>query len=165
MSLFQPLFHALNANGVRYVVVGGLAIVLHGHARLTLDVDLVIDLNPAEARKAVEALTDLGLVPRLPVAALDFADPTVRHSWITEKNMQVFSFWDPSNPMRIVDVFAESPIPFEELWSRSESVEVGGEGIRLASLRDLIAMKRIAGRPVDLEDIEALEEIARQRKK
>jgi hypothetical protein len=56
VSLFEPLFDALNAASVRYVVVGGLATVLHGHARLTADIDLVVDLAPDEARKAVETV-------------------------------------------------------------------------------------------------------------
>lgn len=45
MPLFEPLFAALEEGDVRYVVVGGLATVLHGHARLTADVDLVIDFG------------------------------------------------------------------------------------------------------------------------
>ena len=57
MSLFEPLFDALNAAEVRYVVVGGLAAVLHGHARLTADIDLVVDLTPDEAKKAIQTLT------------------------------------------------------------------------------------------------------------
>ena len=54
MSLFEPIFDALNRARVRYVVVGGFATVLHGHARLTADIDLVIDLSPAEVRKALD---------------------------------------------------------------------------------------------------------------
>ena len=42
MLLYEPLFHALNASGARYVVVGGVATVLHGYARLTADIDLII---------------------------------------------------------------------------------------------------------------------------
>jgi hypothetical protein len=91
VSLFEPLFEALNQAGVRYVVVGGLATVLHGFARLTADVDLSVDLDPAEALKAIDTLLGLGLQPRVPVEARRFADPEVRRAWIEEEGMQVFT--------------------------------------------------------------------------
>lgn len=163
MAIFDPLFAALNRENIRYVIVGGLATVLHGHARLTLDVDLVIDLEPAQARKAIGALTALGLRPRAPVSALEFADPQIRKAWREEKNMTVFSLWDPSSAMMIVDLFLESPVPFDQLWSRAETVQIRGEAVRIASIPDLIEMKERAGRPQDKADIEALSEIARRR--
>lgn len=55
MNPFGPIFRALNEAEVRYVIVGGLATVLHGHTRLTLDIDLVVDLEPSEAKKAIQA--------------------------------------------------------------------------------------------------------------
>lgn len=120
MPLFEPIFEALNRNGVRYLVVGGVAVVLHGYARLTADLDLIVDLSPIEARKAIETLVGLGLQPTAPVEPLGFADPEIRSRWITEKKMQVFSMRDPATPMRQVDLFAESPMDFEQLWGNSE---------------------------------------------
>jgi hypothetical protein len=105
--LFEPLFDALNRANVRYIVVGGLATVLHGHARLTADIDLIVDLVPDEARKAVETFTSLGFRPRAPVEPLAFADARVRKQWIEEKGMRVFALWNPANPMLEVDLFAE----------------------------------------------------------
>jgi len=163
MSLFEPLFDALNAAGVRYVVVGGVATVLHGHARLTADIDLVIDLGPDEVRKAIETLTGLGFRARAPVDPLGFADAAIRRDWVEQKGMRVFSLWDPSNPMLEVDLFAEHPIDFEELWGRGEIVKLTHAVARIASIRDLIRLKRLAGRPQDLADIEALELILRRR--
>jgi hypothetical protein len=163
MSLFEPLFDTLNAAAVRYVVVGGLATVLHGHARLTADVDLVIDLAPGEARKAIEILTRFGLRARAPVDPLSFADAAVRRDWIDGKGMRVFSLYDPSNPMLEVDLFAEHPMDFEELWERSETVKLRHAVVRIASLRDLIQLKQLAGRPQDLADVEALRLILRRR--
>ena len=63
MAIFAPLFEALNMSNIRYVVVGGLATVLHGYVRLTVDIDLAVDLTPDEAEKAISTLTTLGLVP------------------------------------------------------------------------------------------------------
>lgn len=164
MSLFEPLFEALDQGQVRYVVVGGLATVLHGFARLTADVDLVVDLSPPEARKAIGALVQLGLKPRAPVDPFDFADPTIRQAWIRDKGMQVFSLWDPTNPLRSVDLFVELPIPFDELWERSDAISLTSVTVRVASITDLIRLKQIAGRPQDLLDIDALRAIERRRR-
>jgi hypothetical protein len=163
VPLFQPLFDALNRENVRYLVVGGLATVLHGFARLTADVDLIVDLDPVEAQKTVQVLSSLGLRPRAPVEALQFADAAHREGWIRDKGMRVFSMWDPGQPMREVDLFVELPMPFSELYARSELMDVGEISIRVVSLEDLIALKRLAGRAQDLADIEALEEILRRR--
>lgn len=87
MPYFESLFQLLNATDARYVVVVGLATVLHGYARLTADVDLIVDLAPEPAKRIVEALVDHGLSPRAPVDAVDFADPAVRERWIETKGM------------------------------------------------------------------------------
>lgn len=163
VGIFEPVFEALNAAEARYVVVGGLATVLHGHARLTADVDLVVDLDPPAARAAMQALTVLGLRPRAPVRAVDFADPDQRRTWVEDKGMQVFSLWSPADPLLEVDVFVTHPIPFDGLWARSRLVRLGGVEARIASIPDLITLKRLAGRPEDLQDIEALEAIAAER--
>jgi len=78
MSLFEPIFTALNDAEVRYVVVGGVAMVLHGHARLTVDIDLVVDLDDQPAARAIDALVGMGLRPRAPVNPRDFADSAIR---------------------------------------------------------------------------------------
>lgn len=163
MSLFGPLFSALNAADVRYVVVGGVAVVLHGYARLTGDVDLIVDLDPVEARKAIDTLVGLGLRARAPVDPARFADADARAEWIREKGLRVFSLWDPAQPMREVDLFTESPIEFATLWDRSSLVDIGETEVRVASIDDLIALKRLASRPQDLLDITELEAIARRK--
>jgi hypothetical protein len=164
VALLEPLFDALNRDGVRYVVVGGVATVLHGFARLTADVDLMVDLTPAEARRAIDTLVGLGLRPRPPVEPAAFADSAVRESWIRDKGMQVFSLWDPAQPMREVDLFVDHPIEFEGMFARAEIVTLDTTTVRVASIPDLIALKRLAARAQDLADIEALEAILQMRK-
>lgn len=157
MPIFEPVFTALNAAGARYVVVGGLAVVLHGHPRLTADVDIVLDLEPESARKAMEALKAMGLKARAPVDPAAFADPRQRESWIADKGMTVFSLFSPKEPLLVLDLFVRAPLPFEGLWSRAKTVDLGGVSVRVACVDDLIAMKRAVGRPQDLLDVEALE--------
>lgn len=159
MALFEPLFKALNDRGVRYVVVGGLAVVLHGHPRMTVDVDLVVDLDEEQAGRAIDTLVAMGLRARVPVNPREFADRSVREGWVRDRGMQVFSMFDPSNPMRVVDLFVNHPVPFEGLWSRAEEFDLGGTTVRVASIPDLIQLKRLAGRPQDLVDVQQLEAI------
>lgn len=66
----ERALQALNSAGVRYLVVGGVAVVLHGHLRTTADLDLVVQLERENVLKAVRALAGLGYRPRAPVAAL-----------------------------------------------------------------------------------------------
>jgi len=165
MSLFEPIFTALNDAEVRYVVVGGVAMVLHGHARLTVDIDLVVDLDDQPAARAIDALVGMGLRPRAPVNPRDFADSAIRAAWVRDRAMQVFSLSDPANPMRAIDLFVAYPIPFEELWARSQVFDIQGAPVHVASIEDLIHLKRMAGRPQDEADIQELEAILALRKK
>jgi len=153
---FIGLFAILAGARIRFVVVGGLALVLHGLDRLTADVDLVIDLAADRVRDAVSALTSAGYRPLAPVDPLALADPAQRHEWQATRNMQVFSFWDSTNTRPTIDVMLSNMIPFEELWSQAVVISLGGREIRVACVEHLIVMKEAAGRPQDLADVERL---------
>ena len=143
-----------------YVIVGGLAVILHGHLRATRDLDLVIGLAPDNCSKALDALASIGMRPRLPVAMQDFADPEKREDWNRNRNMMVFQLWDPRNPERSVDIFVREPMDFPLMLADAVVKDFDGVPIRIASIPDLIAMKQVAGRRHDIDDIEALREIA-----
>lgn len=165
MPRYERVLRALAEAGVRFVVVGGFAVVLHGHPRLTADLDLVVDLEPDQIGAALRTLTGLGLVPLLPVAPEDFADPRTRRRWIQERNLRVFTLQDPSDPLLRVDLLAEVPTgvaEFADLYRRAPQVEMEGFAVRVASREDLIAMKRTVGRPQDRADIAALEQLGEQ---
>lgn len=163
MGLYDDVYAAFERAGVRYVVVGGMAVVMSGHVRATVDLDVVVDLDPAAAQRAVHALEGLGLQPRVPVSAEDFADPTTRETWIRDKHMQVLSFYDPQHLAREVDVFVAYPLDFEALVARAGPTKVGDRVVPVAAPEHLIEMKRAAGRPRDLEDIEALQRLRDRR--
>ena len=132
--------------------------MLHGHVRVTGDLDLVVGLAPDEAQKAIDALVELGLRPSVPVDAADFAGREVRRGWIEDKVMQVFSMQDPADPLRRVELFVEDA-GFEGLWNRSALVPLAGMQVRVASIDDLVALKRTAGRTQDLADVVALQQL------
>ena len=165
MSVLEPVLESLTAAGVRFVVVGGVAVVLQGHPRFTADLDLIVDLEPEPALRAIDALVRLGMQPRAPVDPRMFANAEMRRSWVEQKGMRVFTMWDPGDPLREVDLFVEHPIPFEELWDRADVITLSSGTVRVASIADLIALKRLAGRPEDHLDIEALEAIAEERRR
>jgi len=159
---FGSALEALERAQARYVVVGGLAVILHGHLRGTATIDLVIELAPDNCRRALDALAGIGLRPRLPVDMQQFADPEIRRDWVENRNMMVFQLWNPEVPGRSIDIFVREPFGFDELWSQSVLREVQGVPVRIASIAHLVAMKRSAARPRDLDDIAALEQIARE---
>ena len=155
------VFLALAEAGVRYLVVGGVAVVLHGHLRATVDLDLVLDLEPGNTVRALDALLASGFRPVAPVPVREFADPTARERWAREKQMVVFSLWTDADPTFKVDLFVEEPFDFAAAWERAAVVDLAGVEVRVASLSDLLEMKRRAGRAQDLADVAALAEIAR----
>ncbi len=155
----RQIFAALNEAQVDYVVVGGLAVILHGYLRATADLDLVIGLSPENSRRGMQSLASVGLQPRLPVSMEDFADAAKRTDWFENRNMQVFPLWDPTNRMRSVDVFVREPIDFDLLLADAVTKDLDGLAVRVASIAHLIEMKRRAGRPRDLEDIDMLQKI------
>jgi hypothetical protein len=150
------VFSALEQARVRYLVVGGVAVVLHGHLRVTADLDLVVDLEPSNARSAVHALEQIGYRPRAPVPFAQFADASARQALIDDKGLIVFSLWSPTSPGTEVDLFAKEPFAFAETYTRAVRVELEGIIVPVIGLPDLIALKRAAGRSKDLEDAQAL---------
>lgn len=153
---FIGLFGLLAAARVRFVVVGGLALLLHGLDRLTADVDLVIDLSTDAAQDAVRALVEGGYRPMAPVDPMELADPVRRQSWQDTRGMQVFSFWDTTNARPTVDVMIAPVVSFDELWRDATPAVIGGVEVRIASIPHLIRMKEAAGRPQDLADVARL---------
>ncbi len=164
-SSLETLFRALDRAGARYLVVGGLAVVAHGYLRLTLDVDLVLDLEPPHPAPALEAFRELELVPLVPVGLEQFADAAVRRSWAVEKHARVFQLWSERHPTLRVDLFLEPPFDFAQAYARRHRAAIApGLEVSFVAFDDLLAMKRGAGRPQDLADIDRLERIRRDRR-
>ena len=153
----ERIIGALNEAGVRYLIVGGLAVVAHGFVRFTADVDLVLDPDRQQLLKAIEALLKLGYRPRAPVDFRAFADPKSRAAWRNEKGLTVFSTSSDEHPDTEIDLFLEPPFDFEAAYLGAARMElVPGTIATFVGVRELFGMKRAAGRPQDLQDIEAL---------
>lgn len=154
----EAIVRALNAASVRYLIVGGLAVVAHGYVRFTVDLDLLLDLEEGNVRRALAALAGLGYRPRAPVPLEQFADPSIRSQWIREKRLTVFSLFSALHPETEVDLFAEVPLDFPRAYAAAVRMEIAPDlAATFVSYEDLILLKRRAGRPQDLEDIARLE--------
>lgn len=138
------------------MIVGGVAVVLHGVPRFTADLDLVLDLVPANVAAALQVLAGLGYRPRAPVALHDFADASKRREWIQQKSLTVLGLWSPNHLATEIDLFVDEPLPFEAAWARASHVDLGSNTVCVACIADLIELKRKAGRPQDHEDIARL---------
>lgn len=157
---YLDLFRALDAHGVRYAVVGGLAMNLHGVPRLTMDVDLLVDLSDGNLRSFVRAAAELGLTPAVPVPLTDLLDPLRRQTWIDEKGMVAFPMRPPDPTGPTVDLLVAPAIDVQRAIGRAEWRDLGGIPVALAAVADLIGLKQAAGRRQDLADIEHLERLS-----
>lgn len=157
LASFEAIVRALEDAGVRYLVAGGLAVNAHGHLRFTHDVDLVIQLVPFNIVSAFKALASLGYQPRIPVTAEQFSDEAQRGRWMREKGMRVLNFHSELHRQTPLDVFVSEPFDFDREYDLAQKQELApGLFVRFVSIPTLIAMKELADRPIDEDDIRHL---------
>lgn len=147
MFLYQVITE-FKKNKVQYAVVGGFALALHGLVRATMDIDFVIKLDLKNFELAEQSLKNLGLTSRLPVRAQDVFK--MRKEYIENRNLIAWSFANPTNPFEQIDIIITTDLSEIEI----EPIAFSGLKIPVISLESLIEMKRQAGRPQDLLDIE-----------
>ena len=150
---YEKIFNGLNRAKVKYLVAGGVAVNLYGIERLTHDVDILVSLTESNLRYFISAVRKLGLRPKIPVRIEDMANPELRRKWREEKNMLVFSLYDPKDPLLTLDVMTEIEIDFERAFRQRTKIKSGSLTIPLISLNDLIKLKQKAGRAQDIADI------------
>jgi hypothetical protein len=142
LNRLQGVFKSLQEHEVRYVVIGGIAAILHGIPRATFDLDILVEATPDNARRLLDALLDAGLG----TASLTTVED------LLSNEISVFK-----DRVRI-DVQTSTPgIDFHEAWSRRETMNYQGQDFYVLDKADLIASKRASGRDVDLEDVRLLE--------
>ncbi len=154
---YLDLFRELEACKVRYLLVGGLAMNLHGVPRMTMDVDIILAMDEPNLQAFLKAAHHLGLQPVAPVMKEDLLSPSARKSWVVEKHMVAFALrpLDPAGPT--IDVLIDPPVNVAEVLKHAESKVIEGVHVSLATVEDMIALKRAAGRKQDTADIRQLE--------
>ena len=154
MSFLTRVAAALGAAGVRYALVGGYAVALHGAVRGTVDVDIILAWNVRTLRAAEQALQDLGLVSRLPIHADDVF--RFRDEYIRNRNLIAWNFYNPKDLTERLDII----ITMDLKGKKVRSVRTADGPVRVLARADLVAMKRAGGRAQDLADVEALEKLS-----
>jgi hypothetical protein len=114
-NYLKEMLVTLTAAGVEFVVGGGVACVLHGVERVTLDLDIAVEMTATNLDRLVNAVERLRLQPRIPVSLVDLADPDFVRSMVIEKGALVFSLTDSANPLRDLDIFLSPALSFERL--------------------------------------------------
>jgi predicted nucleotidyltransferase len=162
----ETIVRALNDADVKYLIVGGVAVVAHGYERLTKDLDLVIGLERENIIRGLRALMSTGYNLRIPVTPEQFADRKLREQWRKEKNMIVLQLWSDIHRRTPVDVFVYEPFDFAKEMRRALRLPVfGSELASIVSYDTLLKLKKSAGRAQDLADIEKLRKLDPHRKK
>jgi hypothetical protein len=159
---YEKILKKLHENKIQYIMAGGLAVSLHGAVRFTADIDIILSFDKENIEKFISLMDKLGYKPKPPVDPKHLADPEIRKKWFNEKNMKVFSFYHPDKPIEIIDVFIDNPIDFNELDRRKTLKKAKDIEIPIASIDDLIELKKLAGRDQDIIDIKNLLKIKNQ---
>jgi hypothetical protein len=155
------LLHALSEGQVQYVLVGGLAVQLHGYMRSTFDIDLVLAMNDGNLVRFINVAKQLGLSPSIPVPIDSLRNVAQIEQWYREKGMLAFALREPQTGGGVVDVLVRPVVQFEQLHQNAVVGELFSQQVMIASIDDLLTMKRHANRDKDKLDIAALEKIKR----
>lgn len=140
------------------MIVGGLAVNLHGVPRMTQDIDIIIAIEKENILALCDCLTNLGYAPRLPENPMNMADPEILKNWIEKRNLKAFSFFNKQDEFKVIDIVLVHPLNFEAAYQRKNIIKIQNIEIPLLAIDDLIEMKKFSGRPRDLSDIEMLVE-------
>jgi predicted nucleotidyltransferase len=142
---FRDFLKALNDQKVKYIMVGGMAVILHGHSRVTGDMDIWVECKEDNYRKLVKAFHQFGM---------PLFDMTLKN-FLGVKENEVFSFG--RNPVGIDIMTAVKGLDFDETYNLSEIFEDDGLPISLIHINELIKAKKASGRLKDLDDIKQLQ--------
>ena len=144
----ESLLKLLNGHAVEYVIIGAAAFPVHGYSRATLDLDIFIRPDEANARRVLEALRQFGY---------DVTDLTVQDLLESKILIRQYELETDLHP------FVKG-VSFDEVWQHRVSDTYGRTPAIFASLEDLIRMKRAANRAKDQEDLRVLLHLLQRRK-
>ncbi|WP_309723065.1 DUF6036 family nucleotidyltransferase [Armatimonas sp.] len=139
---FKEFLQSLNDNQVRYLIVGGYAVALHGHPRYTKDIDIWLWLDPQNAQKTVQALNAFGFAS-LNLKADDFLEPDT-----------IVQLGYPPNRIDILNSL--SGVDFEMCYPSHIDIQIGDLTLPFIDLENLKKNKQASGRMQDLADVENL---------
>ena len=158
MMLYEEILREFQKHKIKYVLVGGIAVNLHGYLRSTADMDILVEMSDGNLGKVVGILKKEGYRVKQPVDPMGIADERTRNDWIRHKHMKAFNFYKEAE-FKEVDIIIESPVSFAEAKKSALRIKIDDTLLPVISIDNLIKMKRGTGRGVDKLDIEELKKI------
>lgn len=155
----MDLFKQLAQHQVQYLLIGGLAISMHGVERATMDIDITIAMTPDNQKNVIAWAQSSGLKPQLPVPLESLRDTALLRQWHQEKNLLAFALTTPAIAGVTIHILLFPAVDFFEMQQRAVHFTIDETDIPVASIEDLISLKQIAGRAIDLSDIEHLKRL------
>ena len=131
-----------NKHEVKYLVIGGYAVSIHGHPRSTKDIDVCIEMSERNASKMVQVINDFGF-GSLQLNKDDFL-----------KRDSIVQLGFP--PLRIDILNDLDGVPFEEAWQNRKVVSFEKVLVNFIGYNDLLIVKQKTGRPQDMADVDNL---------
>ena len=161
VNSYLSILRQLSNKQIKYIVAGGVACVLHGVERVTMGIDLSLLMSEENIKSFLIVMKDLGMIPRAPVPAEFLLSEDNRRIMREEKGALVFSFWNPTDPLLVVDVFLSENHSYEELNKDAIKISLEEIEIQIISLDKIIAIKEsiIPPRSKDIFDLQVLMEI------
>jgi hypothetical protein len=150
---------SLAQHEVKFVVGGGVALVLYGHDRMTMDLDVALDLDRSNLKRFYKSVEHLQLQPATQEPLSSLEDPERIRELVETKHAMVFPLKDPDRPYRQIDVFLTPETSYAELSKDAQHVQLPGFRVEVVNRRKLLEMKRDIPEPRDKDrwDIQFLE--------
>lgn len=153
---YLAIFKKLNEKGIKYIVVGGIAVNLYGIPRMTYDIDLLLDIEDDNLKKFLTIMKKWGFKPKAPVNIMDFVLKEKREEWIKNKHMKAFSFVNTEWAISEIDVVIDSPVDYRKAHEKINHITLQNISIPVISIDNLMKMKHATGRKQDEADIRYL---------
>jgi len=162
MFIYEDILREFQKHKIQYIVIGGIAVNLHGALRSTADLDILLEMSEDNLKRFLVILKRSNYRSKQPINLVQIADKKNREYLVRQKNLKAVNFYKAGS-FEEVDIIIDAPFTFKEakkdiVWAGS-----GSTRIPLLSIDGLIKMKKKAGRTIDKLDIDALKRIKRLR--
>lgn len=161
MRSIPLIIQALVKDDVAFVLVGGFAVQMHGFLRATYDIDLVLAMDDKNLTRFIGVAKRFDLSPVIPVPIDSLKNAAQIEQWHKEKGMLTFALRESGISGSVIDVLVRPDVSFKRLSAEAQKFNLFDCQVSVASIDHLLEMKRIANRPKDRIDIDALEKIKR----
>ncbi len=156
---YQSILREFHRKKLQYLIVGGVAVNLHGYPRFTNDIDILLALDHKNLVLMAEIMARMGYQQRLPIAIQELGDENRVRTLMKEKGLIAYSFIHAKEPQFNIDVLVGESIEFDKFSSHKMIAEAWGLPIPVVSIDDLISMKQKSNREKDVPAVVALLEL------